>query len=138
MLSSTAFRAPRIAGAAAVAAAAAMAVGLLGFVGPIANAIPIHVLTYYAVTAAAYAALPFVRRGDVLMGGMWLVLTGGVGPCVVGREISAPQMFADMAGVLMAAAPIYVARLRQLAQGDLRETARRRQTEREAPAEQPA
>jgi hypothetical protein len=136
--SSPAFRVPRIACAAAVAVAAGLAVGLLVFAGPIANSIPAHLLTFYAVTSAAYAALPFVRRGDVLMGGMWLVLAGGVGPCVVGREISAPQMFADMAGVLMAAVPIYVARLRQLAQGDMREAPRRRQTEREAPAEQPA
>jgi hypothetical protein len=42
-------------------------------------------------------------------------------------------MFADMAGVLLAAAPIYIARLRQVAQGDTRHP-RRRQSEREISA----
>jgi hypothetical protein len=70
-----------------------------------------------------------VRRGDVLMASVWLVLVAGVAPCVIGQEISAPFMFANMAGVLMAAAPIYIARLRQLAQGDTREARFRRQIE---------
>jgi hypothetical protein len=34
-------------------------------------------------------------------------------------------MFADMAGVLMAAVPIYLARYRQIAQGDTRHDRRR-------------
>jgi hypothetical protein len=115
-----------------VAATAVTAVGLLTFVADsLPNVITAHVLTFYAVTAGAYIALPFIRRGDVLMSGVWLVLAAGVGPCVLGREISAPLMFSDMAGVLMAAAPIYIARLRQLAQGDLRDLPRRRQAENE-------
>jgi hypothetical protein len=39
-------------------------------------------------------------------------------------------MFADMAGVVTAAMPIYIARLRQIAQGDTR-AQRRRRSERE-------
>jgi hypothetical protein len=132
VFASAALRLPRLASAAAVAASAIAAVGLLTIAGDaIPSAITAHVLTFYAVTAGAYVALPFVRRGDVLMGGVWLVLAAGVGPCVLGREISAPFMFSDMAGVLMAAAPIYIARLRQLAQGDLRDLPRRRQAEQE-------
>jgi hypothetical protein len=80
---------------------------------------------FYGVTAGAYGALPFVRRGDIAMVAMWLVLAVGVAPCVQGHELSASHMFADMAGVLMAAGPIYLARFRQLAQGDTRHQRRR-------------
>lgn len=90
---------------------------------PIANA-----LVFYGVTAGAYALLPFVRRGDVFMVAMWMVLGVGVAPCFVGEELSAPRMFADMGGVMMAAGPIYIARFRQVAQGDIR-LHRRREVE---------
>jgi hypothetical protein len=60
-------------------------------------------LIFYGVTAGAYGVLPFVE----------------------GRELSAPHMFADMAGVLMAAVPIYLARYRQIVQGDMRQHRRR-------------
>jgi hypothetical protein len=82
-------------------------------------------LIFYGVTAGAYGALPFVRRGDIAMVAMWLMLAVGVAPCVEGRELSAPHMFADMAGVLMAVVPIYLARYRQVAQGDMRHRRRR-------------
>jgi hypothetical protein len=135
VFASVAFRIPRFAAAFAVAVAAVTLVaGLTVFGDMIANVITVHALTFYGITAAAYAALPFVRRGDVLMVAIWLVLASGVAPCVVGQEISAPRMFADMGGVLMAAAPIYIARLRQLAQGDTRDLPRRRQLEREVAA----
>ena len=85
-------------------------------------------LVFYAITSGAYAVLPFVRRGDIAMVAMWLVLAAGVAPCFGGHELSAVDMFADMGGVLMAALPIYIARLRQVAQGDFR-LYRRRETE---------
>lgn len=88
-------------------------------------------LIFYGVTAGAYGVLPFVRRGDIAMVAIWLVLAVGVAPCVEGRELSAPHMFADMAGVLMAAIPIYLARYRQIVQGDMRQH-RRRETDRGA------
>jgi hypothetical protein len=96
--------------------------------------VTIHVLTFYAVTAGAYAALPFIRRGDILMVASWLVLGAGVAPCFAGQELSAPHTFADMAGVLMAAAPIYIARYRQVAQGDTRHLQRREGEAAETPA----
>ena len=80
---------------------------------------------YDGVTAGAYGLLPFVRRGDIAVVAMWVVLGVGVAPCFVGQEVSAPHMFADMAGVLMGAAPIYIARFRQIAQGDVRNFRRR-------------
>ena len=123
---------PRVIAACAVALAAVIAVALVTLGSPQLTApVTVHAFTLYAVTAGAYLALPFVRRGDVLMAAIWLVLAAGVAPCIVGQEISATHMFADMAGVLMAAAPIYIARLRQVAQGDTR-SFRRRQAEHEA------
>ena len=131
MFDTASIRIPRLAAALAVAGAAATAVGLLTLRGAaLPNVITVHWASFYVITAGGYAALPFVRRGDVLMVASWLVLAAGVAPCVAGQEISAPHMFADMAGVLAAAAPIYIARLRQVAQGDTRNP-RRRQTEHE-------
>ncbi len=92
------------------------------------DSIPVHMFTFYGVTAGAYGILPFVRRGDIAMVAMWVVLGVGVTPCFLGQEISAPHMFADMAGVLMGSAPIYIARFRQIAQGDVR-SHRRRESE---------
>ena len=89
------------------------------------DSIRLHALTFYGVTAGAYGLLPFVRRGDIAMVAMWVVLGVGVTPCFLGHELSAPHMFADMAGVLMGAAPVYIARFRQLAQGDVRAYRRR-------------
>jgi hypothetical protein len=125
-------RIPRLGLALAVAGVAVTLVGWVTYFGAaLPNVITIHWAIFYAVTAGGYAALPLVRRGDVLMVASWLVLAAGVGPCIAGQEISAPQMFADMAGVASAAAPIYIARLRQIAQGDVRPN-RRRQAERES------
>ena len=88
----------------------------------------VDAITFYGVTAGAYGLLPFVRRGDIAVVAMWIVLGVGIAPCFLGQEISASHMFADMAGVLLAAAPIYIARFRQVAQGDTR-LYRRRQIE---------
>src|SRR6185312_16502046 len=90
-------------------------------------------LVFSGITAGAYGLLQFVRRGDIFMAAMWLVLAVGVAPCVQGEELSPLHMFADMAGVLMAAGPIYLARYRQVAQGDTRHN-RRRETDKAAPA----
>ena len=80
---------------------------------------------FYAITCGAYVFLPFIRRGDIAMVTMWLVLAVGIAPCIGGRELNPAHMFADMAGVLMAAAPIYIARFRQTVQGDVRRYGRR-------------
>ncbi|HZZ32319.1 MAG TPA: hypothetical protein VFE10_10030 [Phenylobacterium sp.] len=80
----------------------------------------VEALTFYGVTAGAYGLLPFVRRGDIAIVAMWVVLGVGIAPCFLGQEISASHMFADMAGVLLAAGPVFIARFRQVAQGDVR------------------
>ena len=132
MFAALPLRIPRLAAALAVAGCAVALVGALSLnSADLPNLITLHWAIFYGVTAGGYLALPFIRRGDILMVAGWLVLASGVGPCILGQEISAPNMFADMAGVATAAAPIYIARLRQIAQGDLRNP-RRRQTDREA------
>ena len=88
----------------------------------------IDALTFYGVTTGAYFLLPFLRRGDIAIVATWLVLGVGVAPCFAGEELSAPHMLAGLLGVLMAVAPIYIARFRQVAQGDVRGH-RRRQSE---------
>ena len=124
------FRTIRFAAAVVVLACAVVLVSpLSGAVMP--DSIPLHTLTFYGVTAGAYGLLPYLRRGDVAMVAIWLVLGVGVAPCFLGHELSAPHMFADLAGVLMGAAPIYIARFRQIAQGDVRPH-RRRDIEAEA------
>jgi hypothetical protein len=94
----------------------------------LSDSLPVNALTFYGVTTGAYGLLPFVRRGDIVMVAMWVVLGVGIAPCFVGQELSASHMFANLGGVLMGAAPIYVARFRQVAQGDVRHY-RRRETE---------
>ena len=122
----------RFASALVVLACAVVLVSPLSiFSAFITDSIPLHTLTFYGVTAGAYGLLPYVRRGDIAVVAMWVVLGVGVAPCFVGHELSAPHMFADMAGVLMGAAPVYIARFRQIAQGDVRHF-RRRQAEGEA------
>lgn len=93
--------------------------------GLVPDNIAMHTLTFYGVTAGAYGLLPFVRRGDIALVAIWVVLGVGVSPCVLGHELSASHMFADMGGVLMGAAPVYIARFRQIAQGDVRPFRRR-------------
>jgi hypothetical protein len=88
----------------------------------------VDLLAFYGVTCGGYGLLPFVRRGDIAMVAMWVVLGVGVAPCFTGQELSPAHMFGGMAGVLMAAGPVYIARFRQIAQGDIR-LYRRRETE---------
>jgi hypothetical protein len=116
----------RLASALLVLVCAVLLVTPLSIANPLVpDSIPLHTLTFYGVTAGAYGLLPFVRRGDIAMVAMWVVLGVGVAPCVFGQELSASHMFADMAGVLMGAAPVYIARFRQIAQGDVRHFRRR-------------
>jgi hypothetical protein len=89
------------------------------------DSVEARALLFYGVTSAAYCSLPYARRGDIVAVAMWLVLIIGVAPCFRGQELSASRMFADMTGVILAAAPIYIARLRQVLQGDIRDHSRR-------------
>jgi hypothetical protein len=105
---------------------AAMGVVVLALsLSPLTDLFLARLLVFYAGTALAYALMPFVRRGDVPLVAAWVVLLAELAPCVAGQLISPIKVTADVLGVLMATGPIYVARLRQVLQGDTRPTGRR-------------
>jgi hypothetical protein len=84
-----------------------------------------RLLLFYTGAAAAYGLMPFVRRGDIPLVAAWVVLLSELSPCIAGHLISPVKVTADVLGVLMAVAPIYLARWRQVAQGDTRPVSRR-------------
>ena len=92
---------------------------------PIAEPFLVRLLLFYLGTAAAYGLMPFARRGDVPLVAAWVVLLSELAPCVIGQLINPTKVTADALGVLLAAGPIYIARLRQVLQGDIRPGGRR-------------
>lgn len=109
-----------------VAAAVAMAaLVLILSLTPIAEPVGARMLLFYAGTLAAYALMPFVRRGDIPLVAAWVVLLSELAPCIAGQLISPGKVSADALGVAMAAGPIYIARFRQIRQGDVRPAGRR-------------
>lgn len=92
---------------------------------PWAESFAARLLLFYAATSIAYALMPFARRGDVPLVAAWVILLAELAPCLAGQLISPEKVAADAMGVLMATAPIYVARLRQVQQGDTRPIGRR-------------
>jgi hypothetical protein len=107
-----------------VAAALGAAVLVLSLT-PLAEPFLARLLLFYVGATAAYTLMPFARRGDIPLVAAWVVLLSELAPCIGGRLISPTHVAADIAGVLMAAGPIYVARLRQVLQGDIRPGGRR-------------
>ena len=92
---------------------------------PFADGFVARVLLFYVGTLGAYALMPFVRRADIPLVAAWVVLLSELAPCITGELISPDKVTADALGVLMAAGPVFVARLRQVLQGDTRPTGRR-------------
>lgn len=84
-----------------------------------------RLLIFYVGTAAAYILMPYARRGDIPLVAAWVILLAELAPCVAGQLISPIKVAADVLGVAMATGPIYVARLRQVQQGDIRPGGRR-------------
>jgi hypothetical protein len=50
----------------------------------------VDVFAFYGVTVGAYGLLPFVRRGDIAMVAMWVVLGVGVAPASPARNCRRP------------------------------------------------
>ena len=92
---------------------------------PLAEPFLARLLLFYAGTATAFALMPYVRRGDIPLVAAWVVLLSELAPCIGGELLSPTKVTADALGVLLATAPIYVARLRQVQQGDTRPGGRR-------------
>ena len=105
------------------AAIGAMVLGLA--LSPLTGSFVARMLVFYAGTALAYAAMPYARRGDIPLVAAWVVLLSELAPCFAGHLMAPTKVAADILGVLMATGPIYVARLRQVQQGDIRPTGRR-------------
>lgn len=114
--------------------AAASALGLAVLVvslTPLADPFVPRLLLFYGGTLGAYALMPFVRRSDIPLVAAWVVLLSELAPCFAGRLMSPQHVTADALGVLLAAAPIYVARFRQVRQGDIRPGGRRASDQRQ-------
>lgn len=92
---------------------------------PYATGFVPRMLLFYAGTALAYATMPYARRGDIPLVAMWVVLGAELAPSVSGQLLSPFRVAADVAGIALATLPIYVARLRQVKQGDTRPDCRR-------------
>ncbi|MBL8770295.1 MAG: hypothetical protein JNK30_02845 [Phenylobacterium sp.] len=92
---------------------------------PAAEPFLARLMIFYGATTLAYAMMPYVRRGDIPLVAAWVILFAELAPCFTGQLISPVKVAADGLGVLMAAAPVYVARLRQVQQGDTRPAGRR-------------
>jgi hypothetical protein len=104
----------------------AMGIAMLALsLSPVADPFLARLLLFYAGTSAAYGLMPYVRRGDIPLVAAWVVLLAELAPCIAGQLISPIKVTADVLGVLMATGPIYVARLRQVQQGDVRPGGRR-------------
>jgi hypothetical protein len=84
-----------------------------------------RVALFYLATSIAYVLMPYVRRSDIPLAAMWVVLAVELAPLTVGQMLSAEGVAADVAGIAMATAPIYIARARQMLQGDTRGHSRR-------------
>lgn len=80
---------------------------------------------FYTATSLSYLLMPFARRGDIPLVAAWVILLCELAPCLEGQLLSAINVLADAFGVMMAAAPIYIARYRQKLQADIRPGARR-------------
>ena len=86
---------------------------------------PLRLALFYLSVAVTYALMPMTRRGDVPLVAAWVILLSELSPCALGRMLSPANVLIDTLGVAMAVAPIYIARLRQVRQGDLGATQRR-------------
>ncbi|MEW5683446.1 MAG: VanZ family protein [Pseudomonadota bacterium] len=101
-----------------------------------------HALLFYALTLAAFAALPRSRAQEVALSMIGVGLLSEVVQSLVGREMSLHDVVGDTIGVFVAYAPIAISRLRELARthphetfAEIRRNDRRRQgSRRPAPA----
>jgi hypothetical protein len=92
---------------------------------PVTDGFLPRVVLFYVATSLAYGLMPYVRRGDIPLVAAWVILLSELAPCINGQLMSPLQVGADALGVIMAVGPIYIARLRQVLQGDTRPAGRR-------------
>jgi hypothetical protein len=78
----------------------------------------LHVAVFYACTLCALAALPWNRKLDVTLGATCLAAAWETAHGVATGAGRPQYLMLDACGVALAAAPVWIARLRQIAQQD--------------------
>jgi VanZ family protein len=74
-----------------------------------------HAMLFYALTLAAFAALPRSRAQEVALAMIGVGMLSEIVQSLVGREMSLHDVVGDTIGVFVAYAPIAITRLRELA-----------------------
>jgi hypothetical protein len=75
-----------------------------------------HGAMFYGFTLLALVCLPWNRKGDIVVAVIAIGGASEIAQHFTGRDMSLFDWLADAAGAIVAAAPVYVARLRQIAQ----------------------
>ena len=75
-----------------------------------------HATMFYGFTLLALVCLPWSRKGEIVLAVVAIGAASEIAQGFTGRDMSVFDWLADSAGALIAAAPVYVAQLRQVAQ----------------------
>jgi VanZ family protein len=75
-----------------------------------------HATMFYGFTLLALVCLPWNRKTDIIAAVIAIAAASEIAQGVTGRDMSLFDWLADAAGAIVAAVPVYVARLRQVAQ----------------------
>ena len=75
-----------------------------------------HGTMFYGFTLLARVCLPWSRKGDIVAAVIAIGAASEIAQGLTGRDMSVFDWLADAAGAIVAAAPVYVAQLRQVAQ----------------------
>jgi hypothetical protein len=78
----------------------------------------LHIAVFYICTLGALAALPWNRKADVALGAICLAAAWEAVHGAAAGAGSLQLLAIDVLGVGLAAAPVWIARLRQMAQQD--------------------
>jgi VanZ family protein len=76
---------------------------------------PAHAIAFFCVTTGLFAVAPHWRRGDLALGVLLAAVLSEMLQALTGRSLSATDLMADTAGIVVALAPGLVERLRFLA-----------------------
>ena len=91
-----------------------------------------HAGLFYGFTLLTLMCLPWSRKDEVFLALIAVAAASEISQRLTGRSASTLDLLADMAGVAAAAAPVYVARFRQVAQqGSARHNRRKASAEAE-------
>ncbi len=75
-----------------------------------------HATMFYGFTLLALVCLPWNRKAEIVLAVIAIGAASEIAQGFTGRDMSVFDWLADSAGAVVAAVPIYVARLRQIAQ----------------------